>query len=110
MGMPDEVKQIAGYGLHLAQTGRKHPDAEPFDRRFGAKVLKIPIDSEGSTYRVVYTPALAGVVCVLDAFKKKSKRGKATPQRDIERVEERFKWAVEQHKAGKLPGQLNKER
>lgn len=110
MDMSGEVRQVAGYGLYLAQAGGKHPNAEPFDRRFGAKVLKIPIDFKGDTYRIVYTPALADTICVLDAFKKKSTRGKATPKRDIDRVEERLRWAEEQHRAGRLPSQRNTKR
>jgi phage-related protein len=110
LGMPNEVRQVAGYGLYLAQAGRNHPDAGPFDRRFGAKVLKIRIDYQGDTYRIVYTPALANSICVLHAFKKKSTRGKATPKRDIERVEERFRLAEEQHRAGRLPSQRSAKR
>lgn len=96
---------MAGFQLQLAQQGLKHDSVEPFDRRLGAKVLKIAIDFKGDTYRVLYTPALTGTVCVLDAFKKKSNKGKATPQHDFDRVADRFKWAKEAYGRGDLPSQ-----
>lgn len=65
----------------------------------------MPIDYRGDTYRVVYTPMLEGTVCVLDAFKKKSWSGKATPKHLVDRVEERLKWAQAMHAGGRLPSQ-----
>jgi phage-related protein len=48
---------------------------------------------DGDTYRAVYTIKFAGVVYVLHAFQKKSKKGIATPQREIRSIEERLKRA-----------------
>ena len=54
-------------------------------------------DFDGETYRAVYTLKLAGVVYVLHAFEKKSKKGIATPKQDIELIEARFKRAKEHY-------------
>ena len=43
-----------------------------------------------NTYRVVYTTQFAGVIYVLHAFQKKSKRGIATPQKDIDLIRQRL--------------------
>jgi phage-related protein len=62
-------------------------------------VLELIEDDAGGTYRAVYTVRYATAVYVLHVFQKKSKRGKATPQRDIGLVEERLKRAREIHEA-----------
>jgi phage-related protein len=49
------------------------------------------------TYRAVYTVKLAGVVYVLHAFQKKSKRGIATPKKDIDLIKERLKKAKQHY-------------
>jgi phage-related protein len=90
---PEEVRQGVGYALYLAQCGEKHPSAKPLKGFKGAGVIEILEDFDGDTYRVVYTLKLAGVVYVLHAFQKKSKKGIATPKQDIELVEARLKRA-----------------
>jgi len=49
----------------------------------------------GDTFRAVYTVRLGERVFVLHAFQKKSKRGIATPQADIDLIKRRLKLAVE---------------
>jgi phage-related protein len=51
----------------------------------------------GNTYRAVYTVKLAGVIYVLHAFQKKSKRGAKTPAEEIEKVKTRLKEAEKHH-------------
>src|SRR3982750_1461349 len=79
---PKEVRQTVGQALFDAQTGSKHPDAKPLKGFGGAGVLEIVEDDKGNTYRAVYTVKFAGVVYVLHAFQKKSKRGGKTPQQE----------------------------
>ena len=43
-----------------------------------------------NTYRAVYTVQFAEVIYVLHAFQKKSKRGIATPQKDIDLIRRRL--------------------
>lgn len=89
---------MMGYALYLAQIGRKHPDARPLKGFGGAGVLEVVEDFQGNAYRAVYTVRMAGVVYVLHAFQKKSKRGIKTSKEDIEKVKSRFKLAAEIHR------------
>lgn len=94
---PEDVHDIMGYALYLAQTGGKHQSAKPLKGFGGAKVLEITDDSDGDTYRAVYTVKFADTVYVLHAFQKKSKKGIATPQQDIKLIQERLKLAQEHY-------------
>jgi phage-related protein len=60
-------------------------------------VLEIVERHDGNTYRAVYTVKLAGVVYVLHAFQKKSKKGNATPKADIDLLKSRLKLAKEHY-------------
>jgi phage-related protein len=53
-------------------------------------VLEIVARYEGDAYRAVYTVRFHDAIYVLHAFQKKSKKGIATPQRDIELVKQRL--------------------
>ena len=94
---PEEVQQVVGYALYLAQCGEKHPSAKPLKGFKGTGVLEVVEDFDGDTYRAVYTVKLAGIIYVLHAFQKKSKQGIATPQQDIELIETRLKRAKEHY-------------
>lgn len=98
---PEDVKDEMGYALHLAQNGRKHPDAKPLSGFKGASVLEVVEDYDGDTYRSVYTVKFKGVVYVLHAFQKKSKRGIETPKHDIELIQSRLADARDHFNAGK---------
>ncbi len=50
-------------------------------------------DHRGDTYRAVYTVRFATRIYVLHVFQKKSKRGIATPQKEIELIRARLRWA-----------------
>lgn len=93
---PRAVREEIGYALYLAQTGGKHMRAKPM-KGFGAGVLEAVADHHGNTYRAVYTVRLAGRVYVLHVFKKKSRKGVATPQSELELARQRLKRAVELH-------------
>jgi phage-related protein len=98
---PLPVKKVIGFAIFLAQIGGKHTNAKPLtgDKAFkGASVIEIVEDYDGDTYRAVYTAKLAGVVYVLDAFQKKSKKGIRTPKAVIDRIKERLKRAKALHK------------
>jgi phage-related protein len=47
-------------------------------------------DFAGDTYRAVYTVRFAAAIYILHAFKKKSKRGRKTPQSDIDLIRRRL--------------------
>jgi len=92
---PEEVLDLVGYALWLAQTGGKHPDAKPLSGFGGAGVLEIPVNEDGDTYRAVYTLTLPDAIYVLHAFQKRSTRGIATPTREIEQIRRRLRQAQE---------------
>ena len=60
----------------------------------GAGVLEVVEDDAGGTYRAVYTVRFREAVFVLHVFQKKSKRGIATPQADMEVIRQRLKVAA----------------
>jgi phage-related protein len=96
-GFPDDVKRLMGFALHFAQVGGKHADAKPLRGFAGAGVLEVVEEHAGDTFRGVYTVRFAGVVYVLHAFQKKSKRGIKTPKKEMDLVRERLKRAEEHY-------------
>ena len=93
---PGDVQDVIGFALYLAQIGDKHPDAKPLrgDPAFkGAGVLEVVDDHDGDTYRAVYTVRFAGVIYVLHAFQKKSRKGIETPKHEIDVIKARLKVA-----------------
>jgi phage-related protein len=93
LALPETVVHVFGYALFLAQTGKKHDQAKPMKGFGSAGVLEIVEDWKGNTYRAVYTVRFVERVFVLCAFQKKSKRGVATPKREIDLIRERWKAA-----------------
>ena len=98
LAFPDSARRVVGYALYQAQIGLKHPDAKPL-RGTGSQVLEVVSRHDGDSYRAVYTFRFGDSVYVLHAFKKKSKRGIATPKREIELIRRRLKVAEQHHRA-----------
>lgn len=89
---PARVQETMGFELFLAQTGQ-HPPSAKLMRGLGSGTVELVGDFAGDTYRAVYTVRFAAAVYVLHAFKKKSKRGRKTPQSDIDLIKRRLKEA-----------------
>jgi phage-related protein len=70
-----------------------HPNVKPLKGFGGAGVLEVVADSDGDTYRAVYTVRLRTAVYVLHAFQKKSAHGIRTAQHDMDLVRRRLAWA-----------------
>lgn len=87
---PEKVKDEIGHALQEAQFGLKPFSAKPLQGYGGATVLEVVEDFQTDTYRAVYTVRFAGVVYVIHAFQKKSKRGVETPQHDLDLIKQRF--------------------
>jgi phage-related protein len=87
---PEEVRLEMGHALHLAQLGDKSPDAKPLRGFQGAGVLEVVENHDGNTFRAVYTVKLESGVYALHAFQKKSHKGIATDQRDLELIRKRL--------------------
>ena len=87
-----------GHALYTAQQGSTDPAAKPLKGFGGANVMEIVDRHETNTYRAVYTAQFAGTIYVLHAFQKRSKRGTATPRKDIELIEDRLAAARNHYK------------
>jgi phage-related protein len=90
---PEEVQDIFGYALYLAQIGQKHEDAKPLKGFGSAGVLEVVEDWHGDTYRAVYTVRFTAAVFVLHVFQKKSRKGIETPKHEIGLIRKRLKAA-----------------
>lgn len=101
---PAEVQDDLGYALFLVQTGENSiPGAKPLTqgKLKGLGIYELVDDFDTDTYRAIYTTKIGDVVYVLHAFKKKSRKGIATPEHEIELIRARFMSAMRIHeKAG----------
>lgn len=93
LALPEEVVDVFGYALYLAQIGKKHEQAKPLKGLGSAGVLEVVEDWQGNAFRAVYTVRFTCGVFVLHVFQKKSKRGAATPKADLDLIQERLKVA-----------------
>jgi phage-related protein len=91
---PPQVRSDIGKALYAAQQGETDPAAKPLRGFGGTRVMEIVNRHDTNTYRAVYTTQFAGRVYVLHAFQKKSKKGIATPQQDIELIRRRLTEAM----------------
>ena len=103
--LPKEVRRTFGVALYAVQIGETPPIAKPLRGFGGAGVLELIEDDVGGTYRAVYTVRYATAIHVLHVFQKKSKRGRETPQRDIDLIRERLRRAEELHSLKMTEGQ-----
>src|SRR5580700_5132774 len=91
--LPEEVKDEIGFALERVQRGKTPENAKPL-KGIAPGVLEIISDFRGDTFRAVYTVKFPRAVYVLHVFQKKSKRGIATPKREIALVERRLAQVV----------------
>jgi phage-related protein len=96
--LPKAARTEIGQALFEAQLG-EHPASAKRLQGFGSGVLEIRADSEGDTYRGVYTIRFEGVLYVLHAFQKKATKGIATPQRHLNLIRQRLREAETIHGA-----------
>jgi phage-related protein len=89
----EDVKDLFGHAIDLAQAGGKHQDAKALSGFGSAGVLEVVEDFRSDTYRAVYTVKFAGWVYVLHCFQKKSKSGIKTPKEDMDMINARLKAA-----------------
>ncbi len=83
-----------GDELQLIQFGGMPKDAKPF-QGVGSGVVEIALSYASDAYRVVLTLPIGSRIYVLHAFQKKSKRGIATPKRDVDLIKKRYAEAQE---------------
>lgn len=53
-------------------------------------MLEIVAPHDGDTYRAVYSVKFRDVIYVLHAFQKKARKGRATPQKEIDLIRQRL--------------------
>jgi phage-related protein len=89
---PPGVRQKLGFALYQAQIGQKHESAKML-RGFVEAVWQVRADGPGGTYRAVYLAQFGDAVYVLHAFQKTATSGIATPQRELDVIQQRLKLA-----------------
>jgi phage-related protein len=89
---PEEVRDVVGYALFLAQGGGRHPAAKRLRGELRG-LTEVVDDHLSGTYRAVYAAGLADAIYVLHVFRKKSTRGIATPRRELSVIRARLRWA-----------------
>ena len=97
-GFSRQVRRDIGQALYAAQQGVTDPVTKPLKGFGGRSVLEIVADLAGDTWRVIYTVRFAEAIYVLHAFLKKSKKGIATPRRDMELIRQRLAEAERLHR------------
>jgi phage-related protein len=91
---PPDARRMIGGQLQLMQYGGMPKDAKPF-KVIGSGVVEIALGHAGQAYRVLAALQLGRSIYVLRAFQKKSKKGIATPKRDVDLIKQRYKEAKE---------------
>lgn len=91
---PEGAQRLLGDELQLIQFGGMPKDAKPF-KGVGSGVLEIAVRHASDAYRVVLALQIGSRVYVLHAFQKKSKKGIATPKRDVDLIKKRYTEAQE---------------
>jgi len=95
---PRAIRRDLGQALYTAQQGQTDPSAKPLRGFGGGSVLEIVASQAGGTWRAVYTVRYPEAVYVLHAFQKKSKRGIATPKKDMDLIRHRLADAERIHR------------
>ena len=94
---PEDAKGEIGHDLYLVQCGDQPEHSKPMQGGLSG-VTEIRADSrDGNTYRAIYTVKLDPFVFVLHCFEKKSKRGVATPKRELDMIRRRLKEAQKEY-------------
>jgi phage-related protein len=91
---PQGAQKLLGDELQLIQFGGMPKDARPF-KGVGSGVLEIAMRYASDAYRVVLALQIGSRIYVLHAFQKKSKKGIATPKRDVDLIKQRYAEARE---------------
>lgn len=89
---------VSGHALYAAQLGAEYPAVKALQGFGGRSVLEIVAEDTAATYRAVYTVQFADAIYVLHAFQKYSKKGIATPNKEIELIRQRLAIAKLSHR------------
>jgi phage-related protein len=95
---PKAVQRHVGQALYAAQCGEEYPIVKALKGFGGRSVLEIVVDHRTDTWRAIYTVRFGDAIYVLHAFQKKSKKGTATAQKDIDLIRQRLAAAAQDHR------------
>ncbi len=87
-----------GQALYAAQCGEEYPSVKALKGFGGRSVLEVVALDAAATYRAVYTVRYPDAIYVLHAFQKKSKKGIATPKKDLDLIAQRLAVAERDHR------------
>jgi len=87
---PKEIKQVAGFQLHLTQQGQDPDDWKPM-QSIGANVREIRVHVDGE-HRIIYLAKFEEGVYILHAFQKKTQK---TAKKDLEFAKARFRDVIQ---------------
>jgi phage-related protein len=87
---PESAQLEIERALTVAAEGGKADIAKPM-KGLGSGVFEIALAYRGDAYRTVYALQLDADLWVIHAFQKKSKKGRETPQSEIDLIRERIK-------------------
>jgi phage-related protein len=90
-GISDTPRREIRAALFAAENGSKVGYAKPMRGDLGG-VMEIVTNDRGGTFRGIYYVG-EELIYALHFFKKKSKRGTATPKRDLDLISRRLAWA-----------------
>lgn len=97
LDFPEEVRKLIGDELQLIQFGGMPKDAKPF-KGAGPGIIEIALKYDKEAYRCVQAVQLGLNIYVLHAFQKKSKKGIATPKKEVDLIKRRYREAQELEK------------
>lgn len=85
---PEDVKRVMGFCLNKLQEGEFDERIERMsgDKLKKANVVEIRDNFDGDTFRTMTAIKFSEAIYVLHVFKKKSHKGKETPQRVIDTI------------------------
>jgi phage-related protein len=92
------VQRHIGQALYAAQCGEEYPSVKALRGFGGRSVLEILALDDTGTYRAVYTVRYRDAIYVLHAFQKKSKKGIATPKKELDLIAQRLAAAERDHR------------
>lgn len=92
---PAAAQNRAAAALTFVAEGVTPDIAKPLTG-LGSGAWELAIRSRGDAFRVVYVLQLGDDIWIVHVFQKKSKKGIATPKREIDLVRERIKRLKEQ--------------
>ncbi len=87
---PESAQLELGRALTIAAEGGKADIAKPM-KGLGSGVFEIALAYRGDADRTVYALQLEADIWVVHAFQKKSRKGRETPQSEIDLIRERIK-------------------